>query len=336
MILLDAIYINRSGGKVLLDYLIKSLVTEGLDVFYLLDARVEGQYPELDPGNCLYMESSFFKRYNYYRANKARFEKILCFGNIPPVIKCKAEVYTYFHQLLFLDLPENIRGIAALKVKLKTAVLKFLRHNTDHFIVQSAHVKERFVNKYRFLPDRVIICPFYPELPPIDKDITPEENTFIYVSGGGEHKNHKMLFNAFEAFYLHHKRGTLTVTIPEGETALLQLIEDKQANNIPITNLGFIPREQLSEHYARNAYLIYPSLAESFGLGLIEAIKFGCEVLAADLPYTYQVCEPSYAFDPLDVTEIETAFEAPLKAELPATLPKIENRIQELIAILKP
>lgn len=336
MILIDAIYINRSGGKVLLDHLIRSIENEGMEAFYLLDSRVEGLYPDLNKDRVCYMQASLINRYKYYKTNKDRFDKILCFGNIPPVIKCKAVVYTYFHQLLFLDLPDNIRGLAALKVKLKTAVLKFLRNNTDYFIVQSAHVKDRFVKKYKFAQEQVLIYPFYPELPSASETITPEKHSFIYVSGGGEHKNHKLLLQAFEQFFNEYGKGTLTVTLPKEETELIGLIEAMQAREIPIVNLGFIPREQLSEHYARNAYLVYPSLAESFGLGLIEAIKFGCKVLAADLPYTYQVCQPSYSFNPKQVSEIKDAFAQTLKEELPATLLRIENRIQELIAILKP
>jgi hypothetical protein len=48
------------------------------------------------------------------------------------------------------------------------------------------------------------------------------------------------------------------------------------------------------------------------------------------------VCQPSYSFNPKQVSEIKDAFAQTLKEELPATLLRIENRIQELIAILKP
>ena len=40
-ILIDAIYINDSGGKILLDYLLQELEKIGKKCIYLLDKRVE-------------------------------------------------------------------------------------------------------------------------------------------------------------------------------------------------------------------------------------------------------------------------------------------------------
>ena len=51
-------------------------------------------------------------------------------------------------------------------------------------------------------------------------------------------------------------------------------------------------RLTLQKEYLSSEFLMFPSLTESFGLGLIEAIECGCKVIGADLPYTYEVCEP--------------------------------------------
>ena len=47
MRVLDALYINSGGGKVLLDYLIKNILSKEIDFFFLLDNRVKGCYPEM-------------------------------------------------------------------------------------------------------------------------------------------------------------------------------------------------------------------------------------------------------------------------------------------------
>ena len=44
MILIDAIYINNSGGKVLLDYLVEKTEVEKIDCFYLFDDRCKNDY----------------------------------------------------------------------------------------------------------------------------------------------------------------------------------------------------------------------------------------------------------------------------------------------------
>ena len=41
MLLIDAIYINTGGGKILLDYLIEELEKTDKQIFYLLDKRIE-------------------------------------------------------------------------------------------------------------------------------------------------------------------------------------------------------------------------------------------------------------------------------------------------------
>ena len=45
IILIDALHVNNGGGKVLLDYLIESIEKSNLQVFYLLDERVERRHP---------------------------------------------------------------------------------------------------------------------------------------------------------------------------------------------------------------------------------------------------------------------------------------------------
>ena len=41
MVLIDAIYINNGGGKILFDYLISQLNKSDLELYYLIDSRIE-------------------------------------------------------------------------------------------------------------------------------------------------------------------------------------------------------------------------------------------------------------------------------------------------------
>ena len=45
MILIDALFINDGGGKILLDYLIVQLKKSDLDIYFLLDDRIIGNHP---------------------------------------------------------------------------------------------------------------------------------------------------------------------------------------------------------------------------------------------------------------------------------------------------
>ncbi len=99
--------------------------------------------------------------------------------------------------------------------------------------------------------------------------------------------------------------------------------------------LVFVNRSQLSQWLKSSEYLIYPSLAESFGLGLIEGIENGCKIIGADLPYTYEVCDPSIIFNPKEQESIYNALVISLENNTKDSIPKISNKINQLMNLLK-
>lgn len=333
MILVDALYINNSGGKVLLDYLVHSFEKKGLDCFYVFDDRVSGSYEQVSEERKVYLTASLKNRYTFYKLNKNRFSQILCFGNLPPLIKNNATVYTYFHQYLYIKLPESIKGLQKLKYLLKIGLFKKLIKNTDYFIVQSGFIKRELQDTFRLKEANVLVLPFYPPLS-ISGTVSKEKNTFLYVSAGSSYKNHKRLLNAFAAYFEKHKVGRLILTIGEEYPDVVQQINDLQKKGIPVTNIGFVHRDELARVYQQAEFLMYPSLKESFGLGLIEAIEANCKVLGADLPYTYEVCIPSLAFDPFSEDAILHAFEKAASEELQPTVPSVTNQIEDLMELL--
>ena len=59
--------------------------------------------------------------------------------------------------------------------------------------------------------------------------------------------------------------------------------------------------------YRKSVATIYPSHNESLGLGIVEALTAGCDVIGADLPYIYSICKPSETFDPYNPESIADA-----------------------------
>lgn len=336
MILIDALYINGGGGKILLDYLISELEKTDKKVFYLIDSRIKNQIQPIKNGNILhYAESDFQSRRRFYKKNKSNFSTVLCFGNLPPNIKIEATVYTYFHQLLYLKLSGKLNLKSKILYWIKVKVLKSLLTNSDYWMVQTSWVKEGFKKKFDVPYDRIMVLPFYSPLKTSDNCPQREEYTYIYVSNATPHKNHKNLITAFCKFYDKHKKGKLILTVSEDYTQIFGLIKDKINEGYPIKNYGFVERNILTELYSSSRFLIFPSLTESFGLGLIEAIENGCDIIGADLPYTYAVCEPSLTFDPTNIDSIIDAFSLSLKPIIKASQAKISNNIFKIIDILQ-
>lgn len=336
MILIDAIYINNSGGKVLLDYLMTELERTDKSVFYLLDERVKGNIVDVKPTNrIVYAKSSLLWRWKFYRSNKNLFSSVLCFGNLPPNIKIRAKVYTYFHQLLFLALPNDMSLLTKMVYRIKMQILASFKKNTDIWWVQTDVIKQRLAEKYNIAPQRIELMPFYPPFEEEFQNVVRKKNQYIYVSNAPNHKNHIRLIEAFCTFYDKTKIGNLVLTIPDGFIEILELIESKRQQGYPINNVGFVPRNELRKLYKESEYQIYPSLSESFGLGLVEAIENGCKIIGADLPYTFAVCEPSLIFNPLDKNAIVEVLLLSLSDNILPSKLKVSNQIKQLIEKLK-
>ncbi len=336
MLLIDALHINGGGGKTLLDYLISNLENKELDVIYLLDEKIKNHNYRIKKSNrIIYLKSNFNNRLMFYLKNKIEFKTIFCFGNIPPYIRTKARVYTYFHQLLYINVEKSFSLKERFIFFLKTQILNLMKHNTDKWFVQSAIVKDFFIKKYSVDSDKIKILPFFPKKNIYNVDnVEKGSHVFLYVSNATPHKNHQILIDAFESFYLKYRIGELILTVSENYPQVFDLIKTKKEQGIPINNYGFVDNKKLNELYSKSEYLIFPSLSESFGLGIIEALEFDCKILGADLPYTYAICEPSAIFNPLDLNSVMGAFESAVLHKLPNSKAKVRDEIDTLINLL--
>ncbi|MFV0235096.1 glycosyltransferase [Empedobacter falsenii] len=334
MILLDSLYINNGGGKILLDYLVKSLEAEQLEVYYLFDARCASDFDDIPAERKTVLKASMFNRHQFYKRKKNKFSKVFCFGNLGPTLQLKIPVYVYFHQRLYLDVPKSLNFKNQIMFKIKSYVFEKLLSHTDLVLLQTESIRQEFIRKYTFYKkNKVVVLPFYEPMsyPTTEK----EKDSFVYVSSGTKHKNQANLIHAFANVYKKEKRGKLTLTIANEYEELIDLVNAYKEEGVPIVNLGFIPKENLAVIYAKTEFCIYPSLSESFGLGILEAIEGGCKIIGSDLPYMHTICNPSIAFDPWQIETIEEAIYEALTQESNPTDLKTKNYIKEIIQLLQ-
>ena len=90
----------------------------------------------------------------------------------------------------------------------------------------------------------------------------------------------------------------------------------------------------MCELYASSKCLIFPSLEESFGLPLIEAIDMGLDVLSSDLEYVYEVINPSLSFNPNDVQSIADTIQKFNEGSHPKSKAKVKDNISELLELI--
>lgn len=335
MLLVDSVFINNGGGLVLLRHLVNYLESQFQDIFYLFDRRTEVYFKHIPVSRKEYISNSLIERHFFYKVNKIKFDQVLCFGNLPPTIRLKSKVFVYFHQLLFLKIPKEFSFKNKFIYTVKQNILNLAKYNTDYWLVQSEFVKAELSRKYLDgKTEKIIKLPFYPKLDFSSCLINRIKYSFLYVSNSSSHKNHYKLIQAFCLAYDKIHEGKLTVTVPDTDINLYEYIQQKIDLGYPIKNVGFIDREKLTELYLSHEYFIFPSLAESFGLGLAEAIDGGCKIIASDLNYTYEVCEPSLVFNPISVESMQSAIIAAMQNELPYAKKLIENDLSKLMQLL--
>jgi glycosyltransferase involved in cell wall biosynthesis len=334
MILIDALYINNSGGKILLEYLVKKMEESNKNIFYLFDKRCENDFLSIPRERKIYLEASLIKRHQFYLKNKTKFSTVFCFGNLSPTIKLNCKVYTYLHQRLYIQIPKSIQVKSKYLLQFKSFIFKFLLRNTDVVFLQSESIRRDFLRKFRFNEESIQLMPFY-ENNDLHEELDKEKYTYIYASTGETYKNHLVLFEAFKVFFEKHQVGKLYVTIDDQYKSLIKKIKELQKDGIPIINLGFVTRNELFEYYRTCEYAIYPSLTESFGLGIIEGIENGCKIIGADLEYMNSICKPSLKFNPYSKIELVRALEKSFFTNIEFSEQLVFNQINELIEILK-
>ena len=318
----------------LLQYLIETIIA-GKDkdnFFFLLDPRFDR--PEILDKNYAVVNNKMSDRGRFYKAHKNDYSKVFCFANTPPPVRMKGPTYTYFHNQKLLDAPQQKFKRKYFKLYLKYLVTKLYTRNTDYYIVQTPHMVEELTKVRLKDMAHCLTIPFYDDRkyksahPAFDERVKDE---FVFVSNPSPQKNYPTLLDAWEYLLEHGHTPRLHVTVDDTGPQFLTRIAELNARGARIVNHVYVDPREL---YFNCSYLIFPSVTESFGLPLIEAVDSGMKVLASNLSYVYDVITPSLTFEPMDKISIADAVIKAMSSELPFPKLVTSNQIDKLIGIL--
>jgi glycosyltransferase involved in cell wall biosynthesis len=131
---------------------------------------------------------------------------------------------------------------------------------------------------------------------------------FVYVADGEAHKNHRTLVEAWVRLKQRGLTPSLALTLSKRDTALKQWVAlQAETYGLRISDLGVVSHAEIANLYSQASALVFPSLSESFGLPLIEARESGLTILAGELDFVRDVCEPAETFDPTSPVSLERA-----------------------------
>lgn len=335
IILVDSLYINSGGGLRLLEYLVQELLYRKVNFHLLADSRCKGLFgyvPSLE-----YVVASIKKRREWYKQHDfSQYSSVLCFGNIPTPVKLDVPVFTYYHNINLLTLHGLPSWKEVVKGWMKREVYRHYKENTNYWLVQTENTKEELMRHLKEKESRILLMPFY-NIPASLCEISYKKHgdDYVYVSKYTGSKQHEELL---EAWCILNERGinkTLHLTVQDEAKAYLEKIKKVQRHGIKIVNHGFMPFEDVIKLYSLSKAIVYPSVNESLGLGLVEAITAGCDVIGADLSYTKSVCKPSVVFNPYSAESIAEAVMAYETGKMEKSELLIHNHISELINLLK-
>ena len=322
--------IKTGGGKELLEYLLEYIDDNYVDVFVNVYVDISSDIKKTHIRNVIVMTSELSKIILFFK----RFENAIYFGNLPPIRKSKNSIIYFHNTYLLMNLKKilssNIKFLDKVLCLAKQFFIKFFVKNVDFTVCQTDIVSKQFKKKYSF--ENIKILPFYRMCKKINiKKIFD----YCYISLAHPHKNHQKLFDALKILEKKNFHLSLAVTVESNKEDLIQTIEELNANDIiKIVNFGTISKEKVCELYAQSKCLIFPSLEESFGLPLVEAVDMGLDVISSDLDYVYQTINPTLTFNPYNAQSIADTIQKFNEGSHPKSKAKVKDNISELLELI--
>lgn len=262
---------------------------------------------ELFPRNAV----TYFKRYlpnSISRVLESIFPKRY---NIPIINFTDVPLRTNDFQLLFLQNPhvfDDSMGADTFKSKFYRFLIRLNLRFVDVVVVQTGHMKKRFLDSYSFPSSKVVVIKQPSPLSSL-RNFSPTTLSlrdvfglrFFYPASTYPHKNHKVLSNIPSQFF---DRGNV-ITLTCSSVELDYLSEDY------FEFLGALSLQDTHSCYLKSDVLLFPSLDESFGLPIVEAMQMGLPIVIPDLPYARSLCgDSAFYFEPQSIESFLAALES--------------------------
>lgn len=212
----------------------------------------------------------------------------------------------------------TLHGRAAALVRTAGALAHAVMRGADRIVTPSAAMREMIrrhypdveADKFRVIPHGFSGAAFR------GNGALPEETAarlaasegvrLLYVSHAASYKGIELLLEASRMLRDDLRTpATAWLTVaqadwPEGYPRYIEFIERHRLQP-QVRLLGRIPHEAVHRVYEAADLFVHPSLCESFGFPLVEAMASGLPIVAADLPLNHEMCgDGAHYYPPLD------------------------------------
>ena len=303
--------VHTGGGLVLLQNLLAAWPASGGRTAFV-DARARAQLIVPSGVRTHWVRPTIASRVNgerKLRASAKSGDLLLCFHGLPPLLPSRARVVVFLQNRNLLGL-NRLTAFSA-RTGIRLALERFMsartRHRVAEYLVQTPTMARDLSRWYGAECPPIRVLPFADlfAAPPAG---LPLKWDFVYVADGEAMKNHVGLLQAWSLLAEQGIRPSLALTLGSRDGALVARIDEIRVRHaLNVVNLGHLPRDDVLKLYAQAGALIFPSMSESFGLPLIEAGRLNVPIVASELDFVRDVCDPVQTFDPLSAVSIARA-----------------------------
>ncbi len=299
--------VHQGGGRRLLLPLLEHL-RDDASVLFVLDERLAVPDDLVLAGDVLRVVPSVRGRLACERGLRGMIRQdacVLCMGNLPPLFASCRQISVFVQNRYLLDqVATKAFGLATrLRIAAERFWLQKRAGKVSRFIVQTPTMRKRL---WLTLAREAEIMPFVPCQEAFASHAESPVYDFLYVASGEPHKNHRRLVEAWALLARQGVYPSLCLTLDKRCHAELYawIMTRIQRYHLRIELVGNVADQEVASLYGKSRALIYPSLFESFGLPLVEAVSAGLPVLAADRDYVFDVLDHPDVFDPLSPSDI--------------------------------
>ena len=231
---------------------------------------------------------------------------LIVLGDVP--LRSKAPQLVLVHQAHLLSPKVNAHVGSGLSFKMMRVLTRLNSSFVKHVIVQTDAMNFGLSQSYaawsgagRILTMGQPVPSWFSLLSGRSHDrVKGSKLRLFYPAASYPHKNHKIL-NELDPRRLGNEVDKIVLTIDENELFSFAELFDC---------VGRLNAEQCLEQYLHADALLFPSLLESYGLPLVEAMTTGLPIIVADLPYAQVLCgEEAIYFDPTSSASLVAAIQ---------------------------
>ena len=151
-----------------------------------------------------------------------------------------------------------------------------------------------------------------------DRSLSATDRYILVVGSVEKRKRHDLLLDAFERVWETHPDVKLVVVGRPGGGAdrVIERLKSHPARNTKLMWIVDATDDELANLYGNARGLVFCSVAEGYGLPLVEARQLGCRVIASDIPVFRELADEGVILFPKhDVDALATAIRRVVEAE---------------------